>query len=150
MSRKPSQSLAVELDRFVAPFRIDGSREFHLKSHHTAEKAAIDAKGRVLRSEVKQHAAGQLEAILHVELPPAAKDAFGALLETLGILSRAGQIRPTMRAKYTQINEFLKQLRGPGARFGRAHAGQLSRHHDVLPHCQVRQEVEELEDEPDV
>jgi hypothetical protein len=33
------------------------------------------------------------------------------LLETLGILTRAGQVRPTMRAKYTQINEFLKQLR---------------------------------------
>src|SRR5438270_6435344 len=42
MSRKPSQSLAVELDRFVAPFRIDGSREFHLKSHHTAEKGGLD------------------------------------------------------------------------------------------------------------
>jgi PPK2 family polyphosphate:nucleotide phosphotransferase len=42
MSNKPSQSLAVELDRFVAPFRIDGSREFHLKSHNTAEKGGLD------------------------------------------------------------------------------------------------------------
>jgi PPK2 family polyphosphate:nucleotide phosphotransferase len=42
MSKKPSQSLAVELDRFVAPFRIDGSREFHLKSHNTAEKGGLD------------------------------------------------------------------------------------------------------------
>jgi len=57
------------------------------KAHHTAEKAAIEAKGRVLRSEVKQHAAGQLEAVLHVELPPAARDDFGALLEKLGIVS---------------------------------------------------------------
>lgn len=57
------------------------------KAHQTAEKAAIDAKGRVLRSEVKQHAAGQLEAILQVEIPPSAKDAFGALLESLGIVS---------------------------------------------------------------
>jgi len=32
------------------------------------------------------------------------------LLETMGILTRAGTVRPTMRAKYTQINEFLKQL----------------------------------------
>jgi SAM-dependent methyltransferase len=32
------------------------------------------------------------------------------LLEALGILTRDGQVRSTMRAKYTQINEFLKQL----------------------------------------
>jgi len=32
------------------------------------------------------------------------------LLETMGILTRAGHVRPTMRAKYTQINEFLKHL----------------------------------------
>lgn len=32
------------------------------------------------------------------------------LLEALGILTRTGQVRPTMRAKFTQINEFLKHL----------------------------------------
>ncbi len=32
------------------------------------------------------------------------------VLEVLGILTRAGQVRPTMRAKFTQINEFLKLL----------------------------------------
>jgi hypothetical protein len=58
------------------------------KAHQTAEKAAIEAKGRVLRSEVKQHAAGQLEAILHVEVPPAARDGFAALLEKLGNVSQ--------------------------------------------------------------
>src|SRR5438552_920582 len=42
MSKKSSQSLALDLDRFVAPFRIDGSREFHLKSHNTAEKGRLD------------------------------------------------------------------------------------------------------------
>jgi PPK2 family polyphosphate:nucleotide phosphotransferase len=42
MSKKPSQSLAVELDGFVAPFRIDGSREFHLKSRNTAERGGLD------------------------------------------------------------------------------------------------------------
>jgi PPK2 family polyphosphate:nucleotide phosphotransferase len=42
MSNKSSPSLAVELDGFVAPFRIDGSREFHLKSHKSAEKGGLD------------------------------------------------------------------------------------------------------------
>jgi Methyltransferase domain len=32
------------------------------------------------------------------------------LLEAMGILTADGRIRPTMRAKYTQINEFLKHL----------------------------------------
>src|SRR5580704_8929689 len=42
MSKKPAQSLASELDRFVSPFRIDGASRFHLKSHKTAEKGGLD------------------------------------------------------------------------------------------------------------
>ena len=42
MSKKPAQSLATELDRFISPFRIDGSSRFHLRSHKTAEKGGID------------------------------------------------------------------------------------------------------------
>src|ERR1700754_2119242 len=42
MSKKPAQSLAVQLKPFVAPFRFDGAAEFHLKSHATAEKGGID------------------------------------------------------------------------------------------------------------
>ena len=33
------------------------------------------------------------------------------VLEVMGILTADGQVRPTMRAKFTQINEFLKHLR---------------------------------------
>src|SRR4051812_31045697 len=39
MSKK---SPASELEPFVAPFRFDGSEEFHLKSHRTAEKGGLD------------------------------------------------------------------------------------------------------------
>ena len=42
MSKKPSQPLSAELKPFVAPFRYDGSGEFHLKSHKTAEKGGVD------------------------------------------------------------------------------------------------------------
>ncbi|SDS85625.1 polyphosphate kinase 2 family protein [Bradyrhizobium canariense] len=42
MSKKSPQSLAAELKPFVAPFRVDGSSEFHLKSHKTADKGGID------------------------------------------------------------------------------------------------------------
>ena len=42
MSKKPAQSLAAELDRFIAPFRVDGATRFHLKSQKTAEKGGLD------------------------------------------------------------------------------------------------------------
>jgi PPK2 family polyphosphate:nucleotide phosphotransferase len=42
MNKKPTQSLAVQLKPFVAPFRFDGASEFHLKSHATAQKGGLD------------------------------------------------------------------------------------------------------------
>jgi PPK2 family polyphosphate:nucleotide phosphotransferase len=42
MSKKPSPSLAVELKPFIAPFRVDGSGKFHLKSYKTDEKGGLD------------------------------------------------------------------------------------------------------------
>ena len=42
MSKKPSPSLAAQLKSFVTPFRVDGSGEFHLKSHKTREKGGLD------------------------------------------------------------------------------------------------------------
>ncbi|WP_426614283.1 polyphosphate kinase 2 family protein [Bradyrhizobium sp. McL0616] len=42
MSKKPSKSLAQELDRYITPFRHDGSGEFHLKAYKTDEKGGLD------------------------------------------------------------------------------------------------------------
>jgi PPK2 family polyphosphate:nucleotide phosphotransferase len=42
MSKKPSQSLDVQLKPFVAPFRFDGSGTFHLKAYKTDEKGGLD------------------------------------------------------------------------------------------------------------
>ena len=42
MSKNPSQSLGAELKPFIAPFRVDGLSEFHLKSHKTNEKGGLD------------------------------------------------------------------------------------------------------------
>jgi PPK2 family polyphosphate:nucleotide phosphotransferase len=42
MNKKPSRPLADQLKAFVAPFRFDGSGEFHLKSHKTSEKGGLD------------------------------------------------------------------------------------------------------------
>ena len=40
--KNPSLSLAAQLKPFVAPYRVDGSSEFHLRSHQTAEKGGLD------------------------------------------------------------------------------------------------------------
>src|SRR5438132_13485934 len=43
MSKKSwATSLASHLHPFVEPFRVDGSKEFHLKSHKTDEKGGLD------------------------------------------------------------------------------------------------------------
>jgi len=42
MSKKSQQPLSDELKPFVAPFRYDGTGEFHLKSHKTSEKGGLD------------------------------------------------------------------------------------------------------------
>src|SRR3954469_15772918 len=42
MSKKSSKLLTDELKPYVAPFRYDGSGEFHLKSHKTSEKGGLD------------------------------------------------------------------------------------------------------------
>jgi PPK2 family polyphosphate:nucleotide phosphotransferase len=42
MSKKPSRPLGEQLKPFIAPFRYDGSGDFHLKSHKTNAKGGID------------------------------------------------------------------------------------------------------------
>ncbi|WP_314947859.1 polyphosphate kinase 2 family protein [Bradyrhizobium cosmicum] len=42
MNKKPSRSLAQELDRYITPFRYDGSGKFHLKDYKTNEKGDLD------------------------------------------------------------------------------------------------------------
>src|SRR5215475_11836134 len=41
MSKKLARSSGFELDRFIAPFRIDGGNQFHLGSHKTDEKGGL-------------------------------------------------------------------------------------------------------------
>jgi PPK2 family polyphosphate:nucleotide phosphotransferase len=42
MSKKPSLSLAAQLQPLVAPYAFDGSAEFHLRSHKTNDRGGID------------------------------------------------------------------------------------------------------------
>ena len=42
MSKKPKRPLTERLKPFVAPFRFDGSGEFHLKLHKSSERGGLD------------------------------------------------------------------------------------------------------------
>jgi PPK2 family polyphosphate:nucleotide phosphotransferase len=42
MSKKPAKSPATELEPFIAPFRVDGAKKFHLTSHKTSAKGGLD------------------------------------------------------------------------------------------------------------
>jgi PPK2 family polyphosphate:nucleotide phosphotransferase len=42
MSKKPAKSLGTELDPYIAPFRVDGSRRFHLAAHKTNARGGLD------------------------------------------------------------------------------------------------------------
>lgn len=57
------------------------------KARQAAEKAVEQFKGRIVKSDEKQHPAGQVEAIVHAEIPPEQRDAFRRVLTQLGIVS---------------------------------------------------------------
>src|SRR3954453_19678208 len=42
MSKKPKQTVVERLKPFVAPFRVNGANEFHLRSHKTGERGGLD------------------------------------------------------------------------------------------------------------
>jgi SAM-dependent methyltransferase len=66
------------------------------KGYITLSRSAPSVRVEQLHNRVKD-----------VPLPEGRAD---QLLEVMGIMSADGRVKPTMRAKYTQINEFLKQL----------------------------------------
>jgi len=42
MSKTSARSAGSGLDRFITPFRVDGSSRFHLNAHQTSEKGGLD------------------------------------------------------------------------------------------------------------
>jgi PPK2 family polyphosphate:nucleotide phosphotransferase len=56
MSKKPSQSLGSQLKAYVAPFRFDGSGEFHLKAHKPDARGGLDKDkaGKILDANRKR------------------------------------------------------------------------------------------------
>ncbi len=72
----------------------------------TSRKGKVHVGRRKATAEVTPPASAH-NRVKDVPLPEGRAD---GLLEALGVLTRDGTVRPTMRAKFTQINELLKHL----------------------------------------
>lgn len=84
----------------------------HLTLAHEEIDIRTTKRGKVFVGRNKAEHTADETPLVHnrvkdVPLPEGRAD---RLLEVLGIATQSGQVRPTMRAKFTQINEFLKQL----------------------------------------
>jgi hypothetical protein len=88
-----------------------GFAAVHLETLTEAIDLRTTRKGKILvgRSPLAQPAESLSphNRTKDVPLPEGRAD---ALLEAMGILTQSGQVRPSRRAKFTQINEFLKHL----------------------------------------
>jgi Methyltransferase domain len=89
-----------------------GFAGIHLSTRTEEVDIRTTRKGKVLIGRHKTKATEsespqRHNRIKNLPLPEGRAD---RLLEVMGILTRDGHVRPTMRAKFTQINEFLKQL----------------------------------------
>jgi hypothetical protein len=82
--------------------------------HLTTATEEIDLrttkKGKILLGKKKVEAPAEPLAHNRTKDVPLPEGRSDRLLETMGILTASGQVKPTMRAKFTQINEFLKHL----------------------------------------
>jgi SAM-dependent methyltransferase len=82
----------------------------HLETESEEIDLRTSKKGKVFvgRKKVQREAAAEPHnRVKDVPLPEGKAD---HLLETMGILAADGKVKPTMQAKFTQINEFLKHL----------------------------------------
>ncbi|HEX4609293.1 MAG TPA: methyltransferase [Urbifossiella sp.] len=110
------QSHTHNATRAEAALRLDevlavGFSAVHLDTDGGETDVRFSKKGKVLVGR-RAAKANPLADTAHnrakdVPLPEGRAD---HLLETLGIMTADGRVRPTMRAKFTQVNEFLKHL----------------------------------------
>jgi SAM-dependent methyltransferase len=103
----------------------------HLSTRHEEIDVRTTKKGKVIVGRRTVEADRTNAELRHnrVKDVPLPEGRASSLLEAMGILDRHGRVRPTMRPKYTQINEFLKQLLHV---LGDADLGSLGRPVEIL------------------
>jgi SAM-dependent methyltransferase len=96
--------------RTLAELLEVGYSGIHLSTHSEEIDVRTTKKGKVLVGRRKSAADGEPESHNRSKNVPLPEGRADQLLEVMGIMTPGGRVRPTMRAKYSQINEFLKQL----------------------------------------
>lgn len=97
---------AAPLDEVIAI----GFANVHLSTRAEEVDLRTSKKGKVFVSRRPAEEPKPVQPHNRIKDVPLPEGQANRLLEVMGILTRDGHVRPTMRAKYTQINEFLKQL----------------------------------------
>jgi len=83
----------------------------HLTTATEETDLQISKKGKVLvRTKATASPADAPVAHNRVKDQPLPEGKADRLLEVMGVMTTGGQVKPSMRAKFTQINEFLRQL----------------------------------------
>jgi SAM-dependent methyltransferase len=106
--------LAGELEAPIDELIGHGFAGIHITTSDEEIDVRTSRKGRVHvgRHKLKQQSpATELEPHNRTKDVPLPEGKPDKLLEVMGIATPDGRVRPTMRAKFTQINEFLKQFR---------------------------------------
>jgi SAM-dependent methyltransferase len=107
-------SVPGELEPPLEELLAYGFASVHISTRTDEIDIRTSRKGRV---HIGRHTIGEprespgVEAHNRVKDVPLPEGRADRLLEIMGIATADGAVRPTMRAKFTQINEFLKQLR---------------------------------------
>lgn len=87
-----------------------GYSGIHIETESEAIDIRTSKKGKVFVGRKKAKTEARVEPHNRVKDVPLPEGQSDRLLEAMGIATADGRVRPTMRAKFTQINEFLKHL----------------------------------------
>jgi SAM-dependent methyltransferase len=102
--------LLTELEQPVRELLLIQFSDIHLSLASHEHNIRVSKQGKVHVATRKQAQDKPIEAhnrSKNVALPEGVAN---LVLERMGILTASGQVKPTMRSKYVQINEFLKHL----------------------------------------
>jgi SAM-dependent methyltransferase len=94
-----------------------GARELHLVTAAGDLHVRVTRKGKTLvsRSKALERVAAEALPHDHVKQQPLTSFESGTLLKAIGIADVDGRIKPSMRGKYDQVNEFLRVIDGLAA-----------------------------------
>jgi SAM-dependent methyltransferase len=91
----------------VLAFRFGG---MHVTTTTEELDVRVTKKGAVTLGVRKVEIEATVQSHNRIKDVPLPEGRADRVLEVMGIMTAQGQVRPTMRGKYTQINEFLKHL----------------------------------------